>query len=115
MTPTVALVVAHRHDEHRFVDVVGAGDRLAPRIGVGVVDEQRLAVLRDPAREALAEPAAQQVQVDLLVRPDAALERDRDDLVGRLEQVHPRVVVIDDPAGLLDDRPADGLDRVSPG
>ena len=42
--------------------------------------------------------------------PDRALERDRDDLVGRLEQVHAGVVVIDDLARLLDDRPADRLD-----
>ena len=41
-------VVAHRDDEHRFVDVVGPGDRHAARVGVGVVHEQRLAVQRDP-------------------------------------------------------------------
>ena len=51
--------------------------------------------------------AAQELHVDLLVRADRALERDRDDVVGRLEQVHPGVVVVDDPARLLDDRPAD--------
>src|SRR4026208_204177 len=28
------LVVAHRDDEHRFVDIVGAGDRGAPRVRV---------------------------------------------------------------------------------
>ena len=46
-------VVAHRHDEHRLVDVVGPDDRRAARVAVGVLDEDRLAVLRDPAGEAL--------------------------------------------------------------
>ena len=69
---------------------------------------------RDPSREALAEPAAQQVEVDLFVRADAALEGDRDDLVRRLDEVHPRVVVVDDPTRLLDDGAADRLDRGRP-
>ena len=53
-------VVGHRHDQHRLVDVVGSRDRLAARIGVGVADEDRRAVLGYPAGEALAEPAAEQ-------------------------------------------------------
>ena len=32
------VVVAHRHDEHRLIDVVGPGDRGAARIAIGVVD-----------------------------------------------------------------------------
>ena len=70
-------------------------------------------MLRDPAGEALAEPAPEQRQVDLLVRADDALERERHD-VAALDQVDPGVVVVDDPARLLDDRPADGLDPVRP-
>ena len=71
MTPMVTPVVAHRDDEHRLVDVVGPGDRRAARIAVRVVDQDRLAVLGDPAGEALAELAGEQRQVDLLVRADA--------------------------------------------
>ena len=108
-------VIAHRDDEHRFVDLVGPDDGRPARIAVRVVDQDRLAVLRDPAGEALAEPAAEEVHVDLLVGADPALERDRDDAIGRLHEVDPGVVVIDDPARLLDDGPADLLDRGRPG
>ena len=59
--------------------------------------------------------AAQQLHVDLLVCADPALERDRDDLVGRLDEVDPGVVVVDDPARLLDDGPADLARRSLPG
>ena len=47
----------------------------------------------------------------MLVGADPALEGDRHDLVGQLDEVHPGVVVVDDPARLLDDGPADRLDR----
>ena len=100
-------VVAHRDDQHRLVDVVRPDDRHAARVTVRVLDEQRLTVLGDPAGETLAEGAGQQLHVDLLVCADTALEGDRDDLVRQLDQVDPGVVVIDDPARLLDDRPAD--------
>ena len=76
-------VVAHRDDQHRLVDVVGPGDRHAARVAVGVLDEDRFAVQRDPAGEALAERAGEELHVDVLVRPDPSLERDRHDLVGR--------------------------------
>ena len=105
-------VVAHRDDEHRFVDVVGPFDRHAAWVGVGVVHEERLAVQRDPAREALAHLAAQEIEVDIVVGADHALEGDRDDVAERLDQVHPGVVVVDDAAGLLDDGPPDLLDGV---
>ena len=105
-------VVAHRDDEHRFVDVVGPGDRRSARVGVGVVDEERLPVERDPAREALAHLAAQEIEVDIVIGADHALEGDRDDVAERLDQVHPGVVVVDDAAGLLDDGPPDLLDGV---
>ena len=52
--------------------------------------------------------------VDVLVGADPSLERDRDDLVGWLDEVDPGVVVVDDPARLLDDRPADLLGRPVP-
>jgi hypothetical protein len=108
------LVITHRHDEHRFIDVVGARDRRAPGVAVGIVDEERLAVDCHPTGEPLTEPTTQQVEVDLVVGADTPLERDRHDEVGRLEQVDPRVVVVDDPARLLDDRSSDGLDRRRP-
>ena len=44
------VVVGHRHDEHRLVDVVGAGDRRAARVEVRVADEDRHAVLARPSR-----------------------------------------------------------------
>ena len=108
------VVVAHRHDQHRFIDVVGARDRRPPRVVVRVADEERLAMLADPAREAHPEAGPQDGEVDVLVRADAALEGDRDEVAGRLEDVHPGVVVVDDPAGLLDDGPADGLAALGP-
>ena len=88
--------------EHRFVDVVGARDRLAARVRGRVVDPQRLPVHRDPPGEALAELRLQDREVDVLVGPDAALERDRHEVVRRLEEVDAGVVVVDDPARLLD-------------
>ena len=78
--PDGHAVIAHRHDEHRLVDVVGPGDRRAARIAVRIVDQDRLAVLGDPAGEAFAELAGEERQVDLLVGADPALERDRDDV-----------------------------------
>ena len=105
-------VIAHRDDQHRFVDVVRPGDRRAARVGVGVVHQERLAVKRDPAREALAHLAAQEIEVDVVIGADHALEGDRDDVAERLDQVHPGVVIVDDAAGLLDDGPPDLLDGV---
>jgi len=104
--------ILSRNDEHRFVDVLGAGDRRAARVGVGVVDEEGLPVLGDPSGQALAELHAEQGEVDLLVLPDGALEGDRDDVVGGLEDVDAGIVIVEDPAHLLDDRPAHRFDRV---
>ena len=114
MTPDRRPVVAHRDDQHRLVDVLGPGDRRAARIVVRVVEQDRFAVLRDPAREALPEPAREQRHVDVLVGPQATFEGDRHDRVRVLDQVDPGVVVVDDPVGLLDDRPGDLLDRDGP-
>ena len=49
------IVIAHRHDEHRFIDIVRARDRRTARIVVRISDEKRLPMLPDPAREAHAE------------------------------------------------------------
>ncbi len=57
-----------------------------------------------------AQARAEQGEVDLLVGADRALEGDRDHVTTRLELVDPGVVVVDDLAGLLDDRPTDCLD-----
>ena len=107
-------VVGHRNHEHRLVDVVRSRDRGPTGVRVGVGDEERLAVLRDPPGEAVAETRPEQAQVDLLVLADPALEGDRDDVAARLEQIDPRVVIVDDPASLLDDRPADLGDPAGP-
>ncbi len=112
--PDDIAVVAHRHDEHRLVDVVGPWNVGAARVEIRVVDEKRNAVLGHPARETLPELAAKQREVDLLVGADHALEGDRDDVASRLEHVDPGVVVVDDLAGLLDDRPADGFNAARP-
>ena len=109
--PEGRLVVAHRHDEHGFLDLLGARDGRAAWIVVRVADEQRPAVLGHPAGEALSEPAAKEFEVDLLVGAHRPFEGDRDDGVRFLHEVDPGIVVIDDPAGLLDDRPADLVDR----
>ena len=114
MTPIVDPVVAHRDDQHRFVDVVGPDDRLPARVAIGVLDDDRLTVQRDPAREPFAELAGQELHVDVLVGSDPSLEGDRDDPVGRLDEVDAGVVVIDDPARLLDHRPADLFGRPVP-
>ena len=103
------VVVEHRHDEHRLVDLVRARDRRAARVGVRVVDAERGPVLRDPAGEPLAELRPQDRHVDALVRADPALEGDGHEHVRGLEQVDAGVVVVDDPAGLLDDGAADLL------
>ncbi len=71
-------------------------------------------MLGDPAGEALAETAAEELEIHLLVRPDRPLERDRDDVVRQLHEIHAGVVVVDDPARLLDDRSADLADRRRP-
>jgi hypothetical protein len=112
--PDRRTVVAHRDDQHRLVDVVRSDDRLPARVAVRVLDQQRLAVLGDPAGEALAEAARQQGHVDVLVGTDPAFEGDRDDAIRRIDQVDPGVVVVDDPARLLDDGPADFLGRPAP-
>ena len=104
-------VVLHRDDEHRLVHVLGPLDRGAALVGRRIVDAQRLPVERHPAGEPLADLRAQDVEVDLLVGADAALERDRDEVIGRIEQVDAGVVVIDDAPRLLDDGPADLLPR----
>ena len=66
----------------------------------------------NPAREAFAQPGPEELEVDLLVGTHLALDRDRAELVGLVDHVHPAVVVVDDLADLLDDRPADRFDRV---
>ena len=107
-----ALVVSHRDHQHRFVDVVGSGDRRAARIGVGIVNEQGCGVLGRPAGEPVAKLCAQHVEVDLFVCADGPLEGDRDQVVRLHELVNPAVVIVDDAAHFLDDRPPDRLDRV---
>ena len=48
--PDGDAVVGHRHDEHRLVDVVGAGDRCAARVDVRVVDQERRCRAPRPSR-----------------------------------------------------------------
>ena len=108
------FVIAHRHAQHGLVDLVRAGDRQAARVGVRIVDEQRRPVRRDPAGEAHPDGRPEQFEIDLVVRPEPALEGDRDELVRLHQLIHPTVVVVDDPADLFDDRPANRLDGVLP-
>ncbi len=111
--PDRPLVVTHRDDQHRLVDLVGPGDRLPAWVTVRVVDPERHAMLGHPAGEALAEAAAEDVGIHDVVLPHPTLEGDRHDLVA-LQHVDPGVVVFDDPADLLDDGPSDGLDVRGP-
>ena len=67
-------------------------------------------MLGDPAGEAFAELAGEERQVDELVGADPPLEGDRDD-VRAFHEVDPGVVVVDEPAGLLDDRAPDLIGR----
>ena len=62
-----ALVVAHGDDDHRLVDIVGAGDRLAARVRAGVGHQERPAVRGDPAGEPLADLLVEVAEGDLPV------------------------------------------------
>ena len=66
----------HRHDEHRLRAVRLADDQAA-RVRVGVADQQRLAVLRDPAGQALADPDPEQLRLGIDAAHERALEGDR--------------------------------------
>ena len=54
-----AGAVVHRHGDDRLVDLRGALDLDRELAGRGVVEEQRLAGLDDPAGEALADAGAE--------------------------------------------------------
>ena len=58
-----SALVDHRHDEHRFVDIIGPLDREPAVIGQRIVDEERFAALGHHAGER--------------ARPDVDLERSR--------------------------------------
>ena len=73
------------------------------------MDQQRLAVLGDPAREPDAERGPEELEVDLARRRRRGPRRRSGRGRPGLEDVHPGVVVVDDPARLLDDGPPDGL------
>ncbi len=97
------LVVAHRHHDHRLVDLVRARDRHPARIGVGVGDQERAAVGGDPAREALPHLEAQVVEGDRLVAVVPG-GHDGHQVVRLLEDVHAAGVIVDDRPDLVGHR-----------
>ena len=102
-------LVEHRDEEHRLGDVVGALDRLAARIVEGVVDEERLPVLRHPSGEALADGHPQE-RLGILGLPVEHLAREGDRIAHAalpVDAVDPDVVVVGQGAGLGHDRLAD--------
>ena len=103
------LVVAHRDDEHRLLDLVGARDRHPARIRVGVGDQERPSVGGDPAGEALAHLEAKLLEPDRLVAVVAG-GHDRDQVVGLLDDVDPAGVVVHDRPDLVDHRLGDVAD-----
>ena len=62
----------------------------------------------------MPEARPEEAEVDLLVLADPALEGDRDDVAAGLQEIDPGVVIFDDPASLLDDRPTDLGDPAGP-
>ena len=74
--PRTLALVRHRHDQHRFGAARLADDQ-APRVGVGVAEQERLAVLRDPAGQALADADPEQLGLGVGRAHEHALERDR--------------------------------------
>ena len=104
-----SLVVPHRHDDHRFLELVRAGDRHAPRVGVRVGHEQRAAVGGDPAGEPFAHLQAEVLESDRLVAVVTG-GHDRDEVVGLAQDVDPAGVVVDDRPDLVGHGLRDGAD-----
>ena len=121
-------LVGHRHDEHRF-RTGGLADDQAAGVGVGIAQEQRLAVLGHPAGESLAHLDPQQLGLGIGAAHERALECDRLAPAGVVvDAIDADRVVRDQRAGLADDRLADAahvldarqacrqvLDRPEPG
>jgi hypothetical protein len=107
-----AALVEHRHEQHGFGDVVGSDDRHAALVVEGVVDQQGLAVLRDPPGEPFADPDAK----SLLGILEVAVEHfsgEGDRLAHPPIPVHaidPDVMEVGQRGGLGDDRLGNGLD-----
>ena len=101
------VVEDHRGEQHRLVEVLlGARDRVGPRVVGGVAQVLGDGVLRDPAGDALADRDLELVEGLVDVLADLALHRDRDELVPG-EPVDPDVVVVDELAQLRGDRHPD--------
>ena len=97
----------HRREEHRLVEVVlGARDRVRPRVLRGVRQVLGDPVLGDPAGDALAELDLELLGRLVDVLADLALHRDRDQVVA-VEAVDADVVVVDELAQLGRDRQPD--------
>ena len=100
----------HRREEHRLVEVVlGAGDRVGPRVLRGVREVLRHAMLGNPAGDPLAQLDLQLFGRLVGVLADLALHRDRDQVVA-VQAIDANVVGVDELAQLLGDREPDLLD-----
>ena len=108
------LLVGHRHEQSRL-GPVARHEVESPRVAARVAEPERLAVRRDPAREALADRHPQRRQVRARRSLEGAVEGDRLAHPGLVvHEVDPDRVVVDQPSGLGDDRPGDAVRVLEP-
>jgi len=109
-----ARAVTQRHGDQGLVDRLGAGDPERVLAVRGVADQQRLAGLGDPAGDALADLAREDVHARRrLAGREVAAEGDRNEVVP-VDHEDAAVVVIDQRAQLRRDHVADLAHVVQP-
>ena len=108
--PDRAALEEHRDHEHRLLDVIGAFDGVPALVVESVVDEQRLAVLRDPSGErALADRDLESLaEIALAEQPIGVRHRLAEARIP-VDRVDPDVVIGGQCACLGHDRVGDGL------